>query len=73
MKKIIPSLPKGTSDYSPDEMKKREYLFEVFKYNFKCHEKRFQKPFTHELNVEELPSSRASQTHSVLQFWHPVL
>ena len=34
MKKIIPSLPKGTRDYSPDEMKKREYLFEVFKYNF---------------------------------------
>ncbi len=34
MKKIIPSLPKGTRDYNPDEMKKREYLFEVFKYNF---------------------------------------
>ena len=34
MKKIIPSIPKGTRDYSPDEMKKREYLFEVFKYNF---------------------------------------
>ena len=34
MKKIIPSLPKGTRDYSPNEMKKREYLFEVFKYNF---------------------------------------
>ena len=34
MKKIIPSLPKGTRDYSPDEMKKREYLFEVFRYNF---------------------------------------
>ncbi|MEE3113109.1 MAG: histidine--tRNA ligase [Bacteroidota bacterium] len=34
MKKIIPSLPKGTRDYGPDEMKKREYLFEVFKYNF---------------------------------------
>ena len=34
MKKIIPSLPKGTRDYSPDEMKKREYLFEVFKYTF---------------------------------------
>ncbi|SUZ86512.1 uncharacterized protein METZ01_LOCUS39366, partial [marine metagenome] len=34
VKKIIPSLPKGTRDYSPDEMKKREYLFEVFKYNF---------------------------------------
>ena len=34
MKKIIPSTPKGTRDYSPDEMKKREYLFEVFKYNF---------------------------------------
>ena len=34
MKKIIPSLPKGTRDYGPDEMKKREYLFKVFKYNF---------------------------------------
>jgi len=34
VKKIIPSTPKGTRDYSPDEMKKREYLFEVFKYNF---------------------------------------
>ena len=34
MRKIIPSTPKGTRDYSPDEMKKREYLFEVFKYNF---------------------------------------
>ena len=34
MKKIIPSLPKGTRDYSPNEMKKREYLFEVFKYTF---------------------------------------
>jgi len=34
VKKIIPSLPKGTRDYNPDEMKKREYLFEVFKYNF---------------------------------------
>tara|TARA_B100000470_G_scaffold10303_1_gene7067 strand:- start:4451 stop:5803 length:1353 start_codon:yes stop_codon:yes gene_type:complete len=34
VKKIIPSLPKGTRDYSPNEMKKREYLFEVFKYNF---------------------------------------
>ena len=34
MKKIIPSLPKGTRDYNPDEMKKREYLFEVFKYTF---------------------------------------
>ena len=34
MKKIIPSIPKGTRDYSPDEMKKREYLFEVFRYNF---------------------------------------
>jgi len=34
VKKIIPSIPKGTRDYSPDEMKKREYLFEVFKYNF---------------------------------------
>jgi len=34
VKKIIPSIPKGTRDYSPDEMKKREYLFEVFRYNF---------------------------------------
>jgi len=34
VKKIIPSLPKGTRDYSPNEMKKREYLFEVFKYTF---------------------------------------
>jgi len=34
VKKIIPSTPKGTRDYSPDEMKKREYLFEVFRYNF---------------------------------------
>ena len=31
MKKINPTLPKGTRDYGPIEMKKREYLFSIFK------------------------------------------
>jgi len=41
VKKIIPSLPKGTRDYGPNEMNKREYLFKIFKkyfslYGFSC-------------------------------------
>ena len=41
VKKIIPSLPKGTRDYGPIEMKNREYLFKIFKkyfslYGFNC-------------------------------------
>ena len=31
MKKITPTLPKGTRDFGPKEMKKREYLFNIFK------------------------------------------
>ena len=31
MKKITPTLPKGTRDFGPKEMKKREYLFKIFK------------------------------------------
>ena len=31
MKKINPSLPKGTRDFGPDDMRKREYLFNIFK------------------------------------------
>ena len=34
MKKITPSLPKGTRDFGPGEMKKREYLFKIFKDTF---------------------------------------
>ena len=34
MKKINPTLPKGTRDYGPIEMKKREYLFSIFKNTF---------------------------------------
>ena len=34
MKKIIPTLPKGTRDFGPGEMKKREYLFKIFKDTF---------------------------------------
>ena len=34
MKKIIPTLPKGTRDFGPNEMKKREYLFKIFKDTF---------------------------------------
>ena len=34
MKKIIPTLPKGTRDFGPGEMKKREYLFKIFKNTF---------------------------------------
>ena len=34
MKKIIPTLPKGTRDFGPSEMKKREYLFKIFKDTF---------------------------------------
>ena len=34
MKKINPTLPKGTRDYGPIEMKKREYLFKIFKDTF---------------------------------------
>ena len=34
MKKINPTLPKGTRDYDPIEMKKREYLFSIFKNTF---------------------------------------
>ena len=34
MKKITPTLPKGTRDFGPDEMKKREYLFSIFKNTF---------------------------------------
>ena len=34
MKKITPTLPKGTRDFGPDEMKKREYLFKIFKNTF---------------------------------------
>ena len=34
MKKITPTLPKGTRDFGPVEMKKREYLFEIFKDTF---------------------------------------
>ena len=34
MKKITPTLPKGTRDFGPVEMKKREYLFKIFKDTF---------------------------------------
>ena len=34
MKKITPTLPKGTRDFGPGEMKKREYLFKIFKNTF---------------------------------------
>jgi len=34
VKKIIPTLPKGTRDFGPNEMKKREYLFKIFKDTF---------------------------------------
>jgi Histidyl-tRNA synthetase len=34
VKKINPTLPKGTRDYGPIEMKKREYLFSIFKNTF---------------------------------------
>jgi len=34
VKKITPSLPKGTRDFGPGEMKKREYLFKIFKDTF---------------------------------------
>ena len=34
MKKITPTLPKGTRDFGPGEMKKREYLFKIFKDTF---------------------------------------
>ena len=34
MKKINPSLPKGTRDFGPDEMKKRDYVFNIFKKTF---------------------------------------
>ena len=34
MKKITPTLPKGTRDFGPSEMKKREYLFKIFKDTF---------------------------------------
>ena len=34
MKKITPTLPKGTRDFGPDEMKKRDYLFKIFKDTF---------------------------------------
>ena len=34
MKKINPSLPKGTRDFGPDEMKKRNYVFNIFKKTF---------------------------------------
>ncbi len=34
MKKITPTLPKGTRDFGPNEMKKREYLFKIFKDTF---------------------------------------
>tara|TARA_B100000085_G_scaffold113292_1_gene103436 strand:+ start:69 stop:1415 length:1347 start_codon:yes stop_codon:yes gene_type:complete len=34
VKKITPTLPKGTRDFGPDEMKKREYLFKIFKDTF---------------------------------------
>ena len=34
MKKITPTLPKGTRDFGPKEMKKREYLFKIFKDTF---------------------------------------
>tara|TARA_X000000950_G_scaffold74578_3_gene93074 strand:+ start:458 stop:1804 length:1347 start_codon:yes stop_codon:yes gene_type:complete len=34
VKKITPTLPKGTRDFGPVEMKKREYLFEIFKDTF---------------------------------------
>ncbi len=34
MKKITPTLPKGIRDFGPDEMKKREYLFKIFKDTF---------------------------------------
>ena len=34
MKKITPTLPKGTRDFGPGEMKKREYLFKIFRDTF---------------------------------------
>lgn len=34
MKKITPTLPRGTRDFGPGEMKKREYLFKIFKDTF---------------------------------------
>ena len=34
MKKITPTLLKGTRDFGPGEMKKREYLFKIFKDTF---------------------------------------
>tara|TARA_B100000676_G_scaffold23217_1_gene20546 strand:+ start:581 stop:1927 length:1347 start_codon:yes stop_codon:yes gene_type:complete len=34
VKKITPTLPKGTRDFGPGEMKKREYLFKIFKDTF---------------------------------------
>ena len=34
MKKITPTLPKGIRDFGPGEMKKREYLFKIFKDTF---------------------------------------
>jgi len=34
VKKITPTLPKGTRDFGPNEMKKREYLFKIFKDTF---------------------------------------
>tara|TARA_B100000575_G_scaffold290417_1_gene294073 strand:- start:22 stop:1368 length:1347 start_codon:yes stop_codon:yes gene_type:complete len=34
VKKITPTLPKGTRDFGPKEMKKREYLFKIFKDTF---------------------------------------
>jgi len=34
VKKITPTLPRGTRDFGPGEMKKREYLFKIFKDTF---------------------------------------
>ena len=34
MKKINPSLPKGTRDFGPEEMKKRNYVFNIFRKTF---------------------------------------
>jgi len=34
VKKINPSLPKGTRDFGPEEMKKRNYVFNIFRKTF---------------------------------------
>ena len=34
MKKINPSLPKGTRDFGPEVMKKRNYVFNIFRKTF---------------------------------------